>query len=784
MSDLARLSRNIRRSPVSAIAAVLTLTLTIGAGASIFAVVDAVLLTPPPFADPDALVTLGETPIDAPASAPRAVLYVTFQAWRERAGTFATLEAFDGTNVTLTGVGAAERLSVNDVTTGFLSVLGVSPAHGRTFRADDLGRPLAIVSDGFWREKLASDPAVVGRELVLGGRVHTIVGVLPAAFSFALNRSDVWRPLPFPSAASDGYRVGVVARLAQGSSPTALAKALDDVSRASRPPSHVAAADIAAVVAGGAKTTLPVLAWAAAIAVLIAFINLAGLLIVRLVDRRRELAVRIALGARQSQIAKQLLWEAVAIASMGTLGGIVLAVWLTPLAGELAVTSLGNVANRSVAMNWPIIGLVTVAALACAGVCGSITAIHAARWDAVGVLRRGATPAPREARLRRLFVTAEVALAFALLVSMALLGHTLILMTGVNPGFDPRGVLALQVSLPMASYPSTERVTSFYSTLQNALESRLGSRAVSIVDEIPLSGDRGRRLVSVRPTDTSREAAVRSVSPNYFDVMQIPVIAGRSFEPDDNAAARPHVIVSESLAKMLFGLRSPVGRQISLGAQVPAAEVVGVVGDVKHRALDEIVLPTAYLSAWQEPSPSSVIVIHSQRPDVEVIAAVREEVAQLDGGLPVYRIRSMSEVVASSPGVEVRRVLTATFGAFALLAVVLSAIGLFGVVAHDIASRRTELALRMALGAGSMRILWTTVRHGAVMMISGLALGGLLSIWTTQALGGVGLTMTSTVDLVSLGTAAACLLAVAAGALLPAVLRAVRTDAIVALRSE
>jgi putative ABC transport system permease protein len=369
-------------------------------------------------------------------------------------------------------------------------------------------------------------------------------------------------------------------------------------------------------------------------------------------------------------------------------------------------------------------------------------------------------------------------------MSMTLLGHTLFRMLSVSPGFDPRGVMTLQLSLPAVSYSNNQRVASFYSTLQDALESRLGSRAVAVVDEIPLTGDRGRRLVAAAPSDASREAVMRSVSPNYFDVMRIPIIAGRSFEPEDNAAVRPHVVVSESLAKMLFGLESPVGRQISLGAQVLAAEVVGVVGDVKHRALDEMVLPTAYLSAWQEPSPSSVVVIRSQRPDVEVIAAVREEVAQLDGGLPVYRVRSMSEVVASSPGVEVRRVLAVTFAAFALLAVVLSAIGLFGVVAHDIASRRTELALRMALGARPMRIVWATVRQGAVMMISGLALGGLLSIWTTHVLSGVGLTMMSTVDLVSVGTAAAFFLAVAAGALLPAVLRAVRTDATVALRGE
>src|SRR5438093_3456924 len=241
--DLLHLSRSLRRSPASAAAAVVTLSLTIGAGASIFAVVDAVLLTPPPFTNPDALVTVGETPIDQPTAAPRAVSFATFEAWRDRAGSLATIEAFDGTTLTLTGVGAAERVSANDVTPGFLTLLGVAPARGRAFDRDDVGRPIAIVSHAFWRGKLAADPGVVGRQVVLGGQTHTIVGVLQDRFSFALNGCDIWRPLPLTAAQAKrtGYRVGAMARLAANSSPSNLAAALDDVSRTSSPPARVVA---------------------------------------------------------------------------------------------------------------------------------------------------------------------------------------------------------------------------------------------------------------------------------------------------------------------------------------------------------------------------------------------------------------------------------------------------------------------------------------------------------------------------------------------------------------
>ena len=403
--------------------------------------------------------------------------------------------------------------------------------------------------------------------------------------------------------------MGVVARLARNVSPASLGATLDDVSRTSSPPAHVVATGVATAIAGDATRTLGLLAGSAALAVLIAFTNLAGLLIVRSIDRRRELAVRTALGARWSEIARQLLLEAEALVVLGTIGGVLLALWLTPVVGRLALEQFGGVANRDLAVSWRVIGVVAMVAAVSAAICGSLPAFLVARRSVVDVLRRGATPSAQ------------------------------------------------------------------------------------------------------------------------------------------------------------------------------AAEIIGVVGDVKHRALDEAPSPTVYLSGWQSASHGRHVVVRSARPDADVIAAVREEVARLDRDLPVYRTRSMQDVVAASPGVPARRVLTATFMGFALLAVALGGIGLFGVVAHDVASRRTELALRIALGADPIRILSATLGQGAVMVGSGLAVGGLLSIWTARALSGV-VVATGHLDVLSVGVPAAVLMIVGAGAVLPAARRAARTDPLIALRSE
>jgi putative ABC transport system permease protein len=790
--DLRHLLRNLRRSPASATAAVLTLTLTLGAGASIFAVVDAVLLTPPPFANPEALVTLGEVLPDDRGAAPRSVRYATFEAWRDRAGLLAALEAFDPSNLTLTGLGAAEGVSATDVTPGLLTLLGIAPARGRTFDVNDVGQPLAIVSDAFWRTKLAADPEAVGRQIVLGGRPHTIVGVLPEPFAFALDRSEIWRPLQLPPVdpadpgARAGFRVLVVARLAAQVSPNELAAVLEEISRQSSPPAQAVARSMAASIARGSTRTLGLLAGAAALALLIAFANLAGLLLVRSIDRRRELAVRTALGARPSEISRQLVLESETLVAIGILGGVLLALWLTPTMGRLVLEQFGSVANREVDVSWRVVGVVAMVAVGCAGLCGWLPAFVASRGNVVDVLSRGVTPAPRERGVRRLFATSVIALACVLLVSLTLVGRSLRNVLNVHPGFDARGVLTFGVGIPTARYPSPDRLVSFYSTLLGSLEQRLGPGTVSVIKELPLTHDRGRRFMRRRLDEPTREAVVRDAGPAYFDVMRIPLVAGRSFDARDDAAAPPRVVVSQSLAEQWFAGEQPIGRRIRLGPgpRAPEAEIIGVAGDVKHRALDaEGFWPTVYQSVWQAPSGSMLLVVRSQRSDADVVAAVREEVARLDRDVPVSRMRSMQDVVAASEGVPARRVLTATFMGFALLAVVLGGIGLFGVVAHDVASRRVELALRLALGADPRRLLLHTLGQGAWMVGSGLVVGGILSIWSARALGTM-VFATSRFDPLNIAVAAAVLIAVGIVAVLPAARRAARTDPLNALRSQ
>jgi len=786
--DLLHLVRSIRRSPISAAAAVVTLSLTIGAGASIFALVDAVLLTPPPFTDPDSLVIVGETPEGESSTVRRAVPYATFSAWRDRAGAMAALEAFDGTNVTLTGLGAAERLSANDVTPGFLAMLGVRPMLGRLFDPRDIGQRVVIVSSAFWRNRLAGDPAVVGRAIVLGAQSHTIVGVLPDRFAFGFNPSPLWRPIPLTSseAARTGYRVLAMARLSMNSAPQNLAAALDDVSRTKVPPARASVTRVADAINGDATRMLTLLTGAAALAMLIAFANLAGLLLVRSIDRRRELAVRSALGAGRAEVARQLMLEAVLLVTLGLWGGVALALWLTPLAGQLTAAQFGAVANADVRVNWRVIGVVAIAGYACALGCALMPTLATMGRTAVDVLRRGVTPSRRDVSVRRVLVAAEVAVAFVLLVSMALVGRTLFDVLASNPGFDARGVTALPISLPRASYPTDDRTAAFYASLQNALAERLGRGGASVVDELPLTHDRGRTIVGLRANEIGPEAVVRTVGAGYFEVMRIPIRVGRSLTAGDDASAPARAVISESLARRMFGGEQPVGRQIRLGAEggpYSLVEVVGVVADVKLRALDEPPMPTVYVPALQMPSRTSVIVVRSERSSDDVAASVRSVVAQLDGNLPVYGVRPMTTVVDVSPGVPQRRLLAIVFTAFAVLALCLSAIGLFGVAAHDVASRRLELAVRVAFGADPRRLLGATLGRGAVMVGAGLIAGGVLSIWSARALGEM-IATSGRADALSVVAAAAVLVAAGVSAMLPAAVRAARTDPLIAIRSE
>ena len=435
------------------------------------------------------------------------------------------------------------------------------------------------------------------------------------------------------------------------------------------------------------------------------------------------------------------------------MAGVLLAFWLTPEVARL-LQEFGGIASRNVTVNWRVIGAMSMLATACAGVCGLLPAVIASRRNVAHILRRGLDRrAPGTMDAPRIRHRGRLALRSCCSSSVSLVGRSLLTVLAIDPGFEPAGVVTAGIAPPPARYPTDSQLVAFYATLESEVSQRLGARAVGIISEIPLSNDRGRGLVSARPTDGAREAVIRVASTAYFDVMRIAVVAGRPFDRRDDALAPARVVISESLAARLFPRESAIGRSITLDARD------AICGSHRRRARRQAPLarraelPTLYLSMWQFPSRGSLLVLRTTGSDRDAIAAVREQVAPARRRSAGLRCRLDGNVVARSPGVPARRVLTAAFLGFALLAVVLGAIGLFGVVAHEVA--------RAARGAGACasrsaptprafsRRLWVKACRWSE---SALVIGGVLSFWASRALAGVTNTSGS-VDVVSAAAA-------------------------------
>ena len=580
-----------------------------------------------------------------------------------------------------------------------------------------------------------------------------------------------------------GPLVRVLARLAPGSTAARASLALAEVSGRASPPLAVVALPLAGFITGALGNIVLLLLLGAAAAIALAVINLAGLLVVRAIERHREFAIRRALGAGAMRLARQLLIETHVLVASGAVAGILVALWITPLVGRVAVDQFRNIALGDLQVNWRAIAALGLAVWPCAWLCGLPVAARALRVKGSDLLCRAASAGPRELTLRRALVAAEITLAFVLLASLAVVGRSLQRTFAINPGFDAAHVLTAGISLPAARYPDLQRVGAFYQNIDHVLSDRLGRRNVAIVDELPLTGDSGRSFVGLHLGQADRESVLRAAGTGYFDVMGIPIVDGRGFEEHDDQSAPVRVVISQSLARELFGDARSAGRRVWVARLGRMAEVVGVVGDVKHRALDEPALSTIYVSAWQQPSPTSKLVVRSSRADSDVLRILRKEVEQLDSELPVYGARPMEEIVQTSPGLPTRRVIAVCFLGFAALAIVVAGLGIFGVVTHDLARRRFELALRVALGANPAQLRGSIVGRTAAIVAAGLVPGVLLAIVVSRMLGSVLADINST-DPVAFAAVAAVLFVVAGIAIAAPTRQVTRTDPALVLRGD
>jgi putative ABC transport system permease protein len=807
LADLRCAVRTLAKNPGFAAAALATLAIGIGANTAIFSVLDAVLFKSLPYSEAERLFALMPrrgNEIGAGAISPP-----------EYADILARQKAFEGVAairdraVNLTGAGEPERLQAFAVTSNLPDVLRLRPAVGRSFVADEGrrgGPQVAMLGYDLWRTRFGGDPSIAGRAVRIDGVPTTIVGVLPRGVRFPDSGTFFYRRSAQLWLAADWAGVEtsrgnefltLVGRLAAGQGPGTARADLDRVTatfRADHPERYeleprwaLVAVPLADEYGGKTRATLLAVAGAVGLLLLVACADVANLLLARAQNRRREFAVRIALGADARQLVSQLLTESVLLASAGGALGVLLAVWGVDLLVRLGPADLPRLADAEVGLRvLAFTALLCAAAGALFGLAPLRQALRANVAADLGAARFDTGPG-RRAALGSLIVVGQIAMALVVATAAALLLTSFARLSRVDPGFRASGVWTLQTALPRSRYADGARTTAFYRRLLERLAATPGIRAAGAIDPLPFGGEgwsgtyaiEGRPLT---PTDPGPHAAYARVTPGYFRAMSVPLRAGRLFSEQDSGRAPRVVVVDETLARRDWPGESAVGKRILIGGSGgDAAEVVGVVGHVRYAALEEEGEPQLYLPDFQDPGSRLAIVVSFAADGPSTATTLRDVVRQLDPDLPTGSLRPMETLVASATARQrFQMSLVALFAAASLL---LAAIGLSGVLAQNVAARTREIGIRRALGASRRNVLALVLVRALALAGAGIAIG-LAAAWAGGRLIASLLFEISPTDPATFGAVTLLLFAVAALAgLLPA-WRAARVDPLVALRQE
>jgi putative ABC transport system permease protein len=816
--DLRYGSRMLMKNPGFTAVAVLTLALGIGANSSIFSLINAVLLRPLPFNEPDRLVMVWERR----ASSNDANLPISgheFVAWKEQTRSFENLAIFTGDGFNLTGAGDPTAIAALRVSADFFSVLDVTALLGRTFSAgeDQVGdNPIVVLNAGLWKRRFGSDPEIVGKTITLSDQKYTVIGVMQRRCVGAWLNSDpdVWLPIDLPG---EARRVGkhgnnVIGRLKPD---VTLDQAQADLAQVAgqleqRYPRentghNVKVNSLYQDTVGSVRPALVMLLGAVGFVLLIACANVANLLLTRAAARQKEIAIRTALGARRLRLVRQMLTESCLLALMGGGVGVLLALWIIDLLPKIKAVNIPRI--DQIGIDGRVLAVTIGLSLLTGIMTGVAPALRSSRPNLNQTLNDGTRTSASGGRRRigSALVVLEVALALVLLVGGGLMLKSFVRLVNVDPGFDPHHVLRLDLALPDPRYAQPQQQMRFYEELMERIKVLPGVETVGATTQTPLSpGDNwGRFSIEGRPAPAPGQepaAAMRSVSSDYFRAMKVPLLRGRFFTEADARIALPvmrwfdqqpypqhyndpqpvpTIIINETMARMFFPNEEPLGQRIRIIAS-PWLTVVGVVGDIRHSGLNSKPNPEMYLSDLQEPQSSMAVMVRTSGDPLTLAAAVREQVTALDQDQPMT-VTTMDQIFSNSVGGQrFNALLLSIFGALALG---LAVIGVFGVINYSVAQRTHEIGVRIALGAKRRDIFKLVVGQGMVLALLGVAigLGGAFALTRliSGLLFGVSPTDSATFAVVSLLLAGVALVA----SYIPA-RRAMNVDPMVALRYE
>jgi len=791
--------RAVRRNPGFALVAVLTLALGIGANTAIFSVVDAVLLRPLPYRDADRLVTVASSVSDGPGAGAGPAMALAYPDYRDVAkltDAVAGIAAYASDRSNFTNTDQPRELQVTRTTADLFTVLGVSPVVGRAFGAGEMRDPLAVISHALWVSSFGGDGSVLGRPISLDGKSFTIVGVMPAGFAFPDAATDVWIPIGWALADAPGaavtrtYRAfSTVARLAPGASLDRLRLDLDllgrRISASAQPTSKFGGGETFAAnllrerIVGDARQPLLILLGAVALVLLIACVNAANLLVARASARGKEFAVRRAIGAGRAAIVRQLLVESVVLALGGAAVGLALA------AAGLRLLAAQLPHGYVIGMDGPVLGFTVLLAVATGIGFGVVPALHASAPALEQALREGAggTAGRTRRRARNVLVVSEVAVALVLLVGSALLVRSFAGLNAVNPGFDPRGLLAARIRLTPARYATTSRQRAFFDDLVARLRTRPGVDAVTLADGLPLSGTVNRVGMNPReisPDDPDEFLAITetTVGPDFFSAARIPILQGRAIGADDREGSIPVCVVSRALAHRLWPHTDAIGRG-GPGRRGPCT-VVGVAGDVRFESLEREGGPAIYIPAAQSSRSAEEmwVLVRSAHP-LRVVPEVRRAVRVEDPAQPIATISTYDAIVQGR--YATLRLTTALVSLFAGLALVLAVVGIAGVTVYSVSQRTRELGIRIAMGARAVDVVGLLLGEAVGLVAVGLVIGLGAAFGVTRTLRSLLFGVRST-DPATFGGAAVALGLVALAATYLPARRAARVDPVVALR--